>query len=254
VLPIQLPRNHDLQQAYAVLLRKETPLDLARRTFRSTPTRSWPTGTLRPLPQGCLEDPAVCQRHPEPLRRHVLPRRRANAFPCRRYLGVLHPRHHDQHQRPRDRARGCRLLLVYKVPTLGQRLPGTVEGQFREATRSDALMFPLRRCMVATRTCVAGGRPVALPPRQSPRDPDAVDGDSTCRADMRTSSRTLSARRREMEREQGDRRRVQRNNAPSRVCGRSYVAEMSSPQAAPGGQSQRRALFIRHQSEVISAA
>jgi hypothetical protein len=160
VLPIQLPRDHDLQKAYAVLIRKETPLDLARRT--------WPDQA----------DQIVADRDaPAGFRKVVTQVQRFASAILNRFAGTSY-REDEQTPFPVVDIWECYILDTtvntsgreihlgtpgtswsYTVPYLGQRLPGSKPGDFREADRSDALMFPLRRCMVATKNCVLSDGP-----------------------------------------------------------------------------------------------
>ena len=155
VLPIQLPRDHNLQKAYAVLIRKETPLDLARRTY---PLYADQIVADRDAPSGFRKAVSQVQRY-------------ASAI-LNRYAGTSF-REDEQTPFPVVDIWECYILDTsintsgreismgtpgsswsYTVPYLGQRLPGSKPGDFREADRSDCLMFPLRRCMVAVRNCI----------------------------------------------------------------------------------------------------
>ena len=155
ILPIQLPRDHDLQKAYAVLIRKETPLDLARRTYPD------------------FADQIVADRDaPAGFRKAVSKVQRFASAILNRFAGTSY-REDEQTPFPVVDIWECYILdssvntsgreihlgklgssWSYTVPYLGQRLPGVTEGEFREATKEDCLMFPLRRCMAATKTCV----------------------------------------------------------------------------------------------------
>ncbi len=160
VLPIQLPANHDLQQAYAVLICSPTPLDLARRT--------WPE----------FADLIVADREtPTGFRKVITQVQRYASAVLNKYAGTSF-REEEQTPFPEVDIWSCYILdssintsgreiflgtpgssWSYTVPYLGQRLPGSVPGEFREAQRSDCLMFPMRRLMVATRSCVMGDGP-----------------------------------------------------------------------------------------------
>ncbi len=160
VLPIQLPANHDLQQAYAVLICSPTPLDLARRT--------WPE----------FADQIVADREtPAGFRKVVTQVQRYASAVLNKYAGTSF-REDEQTPFPEVDIWTCYILdssinvsgkeiflgtpgssWSYTVPYLGQRQPGSAPGEFREASRADCLMFPLRRCLVATRSCVMGDGP-----------------------------------------------------------------------------------------------
>ena len=154
ILPIQLPANHDLQQAYAVIIVKPTPLDLARRT--------WPEFAER----------IVADREaPAGFRRLALKAQRYASYVMNRFgMGTF--KEQEETPFPEVDIFECYIMDTsintsgreirmgdpgssweYTVPYLGQRLPGSAPGDFREATRQDCLMFPMRRCFVATNTC-----------------------------------------------------------------------------------------------------
>jgi hypothetical protein len=157
VIPIQIPRSHDLQKAYAVLLRKETPLDLARRT--------WPD----------LADRIVADREsPAGFKKAVSKVARYAAAVLNMFAGTSF-REDEQTPFPVVDIWECYIQDVtintsgreiqmgipgaswsYTVPYLGQEIEAGKDEQgrptFRKAGPDDCRMFPMRRCFTATKT------------------------------------------------------------------------------------------------------
>lgn len=164
ILPIQLPRDHDLQRAYAVVMRTEIPIGMAHAMYPYLADRIRPDRT----------QPAWFRRGMKKVQRFLSPA-----------LNVA-----DQ---DRDREVSCptvdlynvyildltinntgRLLPMgdpgtnwyYEVPYLGMDIPaGVNDGQgrplVRKATWEDCLLYPSRRLFTATNTveCKDGPSP-----------------------------------------------------------------------------------------------
>lgn len=152
VLPIQLPKDHDLQRAYAVIIRTETPIAMAHAMYPLYADRIFPDRS----------QPGWFKRGMKKVQRFLSPA-----------LNVA-----DQ---DRDREVNCPTVDIYntyvldltingsghvipmgdpgtswyyEVPYVGQEIPtGIRDGSgrmlYRKATWEDCLMYPLRRLFVA---------------------------------------------------------------------------------------------------------
>lgn len=153
IIPIQLPRSHDLQKAYAVGIRKETPLDLARRTY---PEHAHRIFADRESPAGFKKAVTAVARYASAVLNRwgwgSFNQEESTPFPVvdiwEWYIVDT-----SVNTSGRELAVGpAGASWSYIVPYLGQRLAGKAPGDFREATEKDCLMFPRRRCFVATKT------------------------------------------------------------------------------------------------------
>jgi hypothetical protein len=156
VLPVQLPRDHDLQGAYAVIVRKETPIHAVH--------AMWPelADKIKPTRQSPL-------RHGESRAMRFLES-------GRRWLGMGGKRKEDEdtpfpmvdlyytYVLDQDINMLDRSIpmgdpdtnMYYEVPPYGSMIPtggyDPASGQplMRKATREDAALYPRRRLLVAT--------------------------------------------------------------------------------------------------------
>lgn len=162
VVVIQPPRNHDMQKAYAVGFRRETPLDLVRRTW---PERAQEIVADRDMPSGFKKAvPAVARYASAVLNRYgfgAFDQDESKPFPMvdvwTWYVrdGSINTSGKPVQVGPPGAS------WSYIVPSLGDRIPmttydaqGVAVQSFREATHQDCLMFPNRRVLVATKTCI----------------------------------------------------------------------------------------------------
>jgi hypothetical protein len=170
VFCIQMPKDHDLQRSYMVLIRYELPINLARRIYAQT-NAAW-AARLQPdrnepgwLEKGLKKVQALLGG--SPVLNLGRDRRDRGAFPT---VDVFHAYTLDDaiNQSGGDRVMGALgTNWSYKVPSLGadidtgQRHEGEVLS--RKATAADALLFPLRRLSIFTRTvnfpCYDGSSP-----------------------------------------------------------------------------------------------
>jgi hypothetical protein len=154
ILVVQIPRSHDIQKAYAVGIRKETPLDLARRTWpehasRIVADRESPAGFKKAVSAVARYASAVLNR----FGWGAFNQEESTPFPV---VDIWEWYIVDSsiNTSGREIALGePGSSWAYVVPFLGQKIPGRTPGDFREAGGLDALMFPNRRCFIATKTC-----------------------------------------------------------------------------------------------------
>lgn len=152
---IQLPKNHDIQQAYAVIIRREMPINLARRIYSKTnasfaarlqPDRQapgWIDKGLRKVQQLLGGSPVLN------LGRD---RRDKGAFPT---VDIFHAYIMDDSinmQGTPVQMGAYGTNWSYTVPSYGSEIPTGVGGGTRTATEDDAALFPLRRLTIFSRS------------------------------------------------------------------------------------------------------
>lgn len=159
VLPIQMPKNHSLQQAYAVIICSEVPIQFARmmnpayadklQPTRDTPT--WYTGMMGRLKR-------VASRHPRHIM-DILGGQKEDASPSGPTVDIyniyiMDPSVNFSNKPIRMGKPGT--SWYYEVPYYGQSIPsGYLTGaQTRPANEEDARIFPLRRLITCTDTFI----------------------------------------------------------------------------------------------------
>ena len=159
---IQLPKTHEIQQAYVVLIRETLPLQLAKRMYASNPAFAnalVPDGDGRGMIQKGLER---VQQFISPMLNTSGSIRKANeTYPT---VNVWHAYTMDGSVNPHAEPMKMGALGTnwsYTVPALGDPIPqgilnpATGESWTLPATPDDCLMFPLRRLTIFSRTAVA---------------------------------------------------------------------------------------------------
>jgi len=163
VLPVQIGRDHDLQRAYAVIVVEETPIaqmiaqyphyaDRIKAT-RNSPSWFGSFGTrikraLRSGPRHVID---------------IIQDRGEDAMPsgptCDKFTVYILDGTINRTDRPMDMGKPG-TSWNYRVPNLGAEIPTHgMEKQTREATEDDCLLYPLRRCLVATDDVVLSDGP-----------------------------------------------------------------------------------------------
>jgi hypothetical protein len=164
---VQLPKDHDLQRAYIVLIKQELPINLARRIY--APTNRAFAEALRPD----RDSPGWVQKGLRKVQQFLSPALRVrgtrpsdpseSAFPtCDIFHAyILDGSVNDSGQPRQMGAHGTN--WSYMVPSVGDPIPtgllnpATQQQWTRPATETDALLFPLRRyCIFARSTEVIG--------------------------------------------------------------------------------------------------
>lgn len=162
VLFVQLPKNHNIQQAYMVILREELPLNLARAMYSNVahliqPDRDapgWLMKGLRRVQQWMDGSPALRTAGTSGGKQDA-------TFPT---VDVFTSYILDRsfNQSPTTVKMGTRgTNWEYDVPALGSpigmgvRNPTTGAELTRPATEDDCRLFPLRRMAIFTRTAIA---------------------------------------------------------------------------------------------------
>ncbi len=161
---VQLPRSHDVQKAYMVIIKQEVPINLAKREWALKnpafaaalrPDRgeaSWITKGLRKVQQAMGGSPA--------LRVGGMNKTNNNSFPT---VDIYHCYTMDMSLN--ESGRTIRMgpdntNYCYDVPSLGSDLPtGQTQGGiqlYRKAERPDAMMFPLRRLTIFSKSAGVG--------------------------------------------------------------------------------------------------
>ena len=157
---IQLPKDHDLQRAYMVLIRFELPINLARSIYRYNPGFAAALEPDRESPGWLIKGLKKVQQltglGSPVLRLSASDRAPAGSFPT---VDVYHAYTVDGSVNMGEPvelgAPGAN--WSYRVPTLGGPVPTGVlgtDGQpiTRTATEDDALLFPLRRLTIFSRS------------------------------------------------------------------------------------------------------
>ncbi len=159
---IQLPKSHDIQQAYVVLIRQELPLQLARRMYANNPAFANNLRADRESPGWITKGLQRVQQFISPALRAAGSTRKANeSFPT---VDVWHAYTIDGsiNDGPEPKRMGAYgTNWEYTVPTLGSPIPQgilnpkTGEQWTLPATPEDCLLFPLRRLTIFSRTGIA---------------------------------------------------------------------------------------------------
>jgi len=161
VLPVGMGRQHDLQKAYAVALRVETPVHEAWRLFplyvdQIKPARDARAGHGVVISQAVKFASAVLKRFGPGARyeREAAPWAMVDVY----YIYVDDQESYNDTGEP-VKMRGPDGLYgtswSYEVPFVGQEIP-LGEGKFKKATREDCLLYPNRRLVVAIGTDMLG--------------------------------------------------------------------------------------------------
>ena len=158
---VQLPGDHNIQKAYAVIIREEMPINLAKHTYfshadalvpdRDTP--NWLVKGLRKVQRFLGGSPALATAG-------TSGRRNTGSFPTvdifKMYTMDL-----SINESPMERTMGTRgTNWSYKVPALGSEIPtgilnpATGQQFTRPAEPLDCRLFPLRRYSIFSRTAV----------------------------------------------------------------------------------------------------
>lgn len=160
VIPEQIGPNNDLQKAYAVHVKVETPLNLAHATFPAfqdliVPDRSGPSNLRR--------GGGRLQRFISPVL-DVASRLRGKEADNRAIPSV--DIYYSYILDTTVNFTGAEVMMgepgtswAYKVPYVGQKLPTGINDEqgrptFREALPEDCMMYPKRRLVIWTRGCV----------------------------------------------------------------------------------------------------
>jgi hypothetical protein len=160
VLPVGMGRQHDIQKAYAVALRVETPVHEAWRLFplyvdEIKPARDARAGHGVVISQAVKFATAVLRRFGQGVRfeREAAPWAMVDVF----YIYVDDDSVNDTGEvvkmRGPDGIYGT--SWSYDVPYVGQEVP-IGDGKFRKATREDCLLYPNRRLVIAVGTDLLG--------------------------------------------------------------------------------------------------
>ena len=160
VLPIGLGRQHDLQKAYAVALRVDTPIHEAWRLFplyvdEIKPSRDARAGHGAVISQAVKFATAVLKRFGQGTRfeREATPWQTVEVY----YIYVDDDSVNDTGEpikmRGPDGIYGT--SWSYEVPFVGQEIE-IGENKFRKATREDCLVYPNRRLIIAVGTDLLG--------------------------------------------------------------------------------------------------
>lgn len=160
VLPVGMGRQHDLQKAYAVALRVETPVHEAWRLFpmyvdEIKPARDARAGHGTVISQAVKFATAVLKRFGQGARyeREAAPWAMVDVY----YIYVDDDSVNDSEEvvkmRGPDGVYGT--SWSYDVPFVGQRID-LGNGKFKEAKREDCLMYPNRRLIIAVGTDMLG--------------------------------------------------------------------------------------------------
>jgi len=164
VLPVGLGRQHDLQKAYAVALRVETPVHEAWRLFplyvhKIKPARDAQAGHGTVISQAVKFATAVLKRFGQGTRyeREATPWAMVDVY----YIYVDDDSVNDTGEvvkmRGPDGVYGT--SWSYDVPYVGQEIPiGQLNGspRFRKAGREDCLLYPNRRLIICVGTDLLG--------------------------------------------------------------------------------------------------
>src|ERR1019366_2368525 len=158
---VQLPGDHNIQKAYAVIIREEMPLNLARATYfahaeQLVPDRDspgWLAKGLKKLQKFIGGSPALATAG-------TSGRRNTGSFPTVDIFR-MYTRDRSINTSPVERTMGTRgTNWSYKVPVLGGEIPTGVinptTGQpfTRPADEYDCRLFPLRRYSIFSRTAM----------------------------------------------------------------------------------------------------
>jgi hypothetical protein len=160
---VQLPKDHDIQQAYVVLIRQELPINLAKAMYENiahqlVPDRDrpgWLQKGLEKLQRLMGGSPALR------VAGSMSGRRQTGSFPT---VDIFHAYIMDRsvNESPSSVTMGTHgTNWSYAVPALGSPMPtalvnpATGEYFTRPADRNDCRLFPLRRYCVFSRTAVA---------------------------------------------------------------------------------------------------
>lgn len=212
---VQLPKDHDLQRAYAVIIRYEMPINLARRTYGWNPAFAASLVPDRDSPNWIQKGLRKVQQFVSPALRVAGRSRPGNdsdaSFPTvdifHTYImdGAINETFAPITMGPRG------TNWTYQVPAHGGEIPtgmmnpATGVEWTRPATREDCLMFPLRRLSIfsSTGVCYDGSSPwwhgdVPVAAVRYSDWPWNALGSSTI-ADIRSMTSGISALMREME-------------------------------------------------------
>lgn len=160
VLPVGMGRQHDLQKAYTVALRVETPVHEAWRLFplyvdQIKPARDARAGHGAVISQAVKFATAVLKRFGQGARyeREAAPWAMVDVF----YIYVDDDSANDTGEpiemKGPDGVPGT--SWCYTVPFVGQKIP-VGGGRFKEAGREDCLMYPNRRLIICVGTDLLG--------------------------------------------------------------------------------------------------
>lgn len=159
---VQLPKTHEIQQAYVVLIREELPLQLAKRMYGSNPTFASRLKADRESPGWIQKGLQRVQQFISPALRAGGSIRKANdSFPT---VDIWHAYTLDGSINQTSESVTMGALDTnwsYSVPALGDPIPqgiinpATGQPFTLPAKPDDCLLFPLRRLTVFARTGVA---------------------------------------------------------------------------------------------------
>lgn len=167
VLFVQLPKNHNIQEAYIVFIKEELPINLARRIYRRTneafaaaltpdrDTPGWLEKGLRKVQQFMGGSPI--------FRFTGRDKKDTGSFPT---VDIYHAYIMDdsinQSGLPIEMGMD-KTNWAYTVPSYGSQIPTDVTGKLKEATVDDCAMFPLRRLAIFSKSvdfaCYDGSSP-----------------------------------------------------------------------------------------------
>lgn len=153
---IQLPRDHDMQRAYIVLVREEMPLNLAQRVYgRTNPSFAAALKPDRSQPGWIQKGIRRVQQFLSPALRVAgsVGRQNDSSFPT---VDIFHAYTMDGAINLGDQAIKMGVPNTnweYTVPYVGQEVPGD-NGKMRKANPEDCALFPFRRHTIFSRTAV----------------------------------------------------------------------------------------------------
>lgn len=161
VIPIQLPRNHDLQQAYLVLIRRETPLAQAHAMY---PTFSSQIVADSQGPSSTAKAMKKIQSFFAPVLQKFGPRtgqQRREDDLNQPYVTIWHAYIKDVAINQTDRTvpmGDANTSWYYEVPAYGSEIPVGVDANgrtlMRKADFEDSMLYPMRRLCVFTPTAL----------------------------------------------------------------------------------------------------
>lgn len=163
VLPVGMGRQHDIQKAYAVALRVDTPVHEAWRLFpdyvdQIAPTRSSAMGRGTVISQAVKFATAVLKRFGQGTKTDREPASWEMVDVYYIYVDddSINDTGHEIIMRGPDKQYDT--SWSYKVPFLGQEISAGKD-KYRKANRADCLLYPNRRLIVSVENCIVNPDP-----------------------------------------------------------------------------------------------
>lgn len=156
VLPVQLPSDFNLQKAYAVILVDEMGINRARRTFYQKASQLVPDRAQSKSSTSIIS--SAVKGFWDAIRGADSPKKRTSSGPVIDILYIyvddfsINPTNHSVQMGEEGAS------WSYKVPFVGQDIPDgfNMDGspKTRKAKVDDCLLYPNRRLIIASRTCI----------------------------------------------------------------------------------------------------